>query len=472
MKKFDLIMENWREFKSLLNEKGTKPHQYPETFEKLRQEVAEEAQANKLYIFLDTETTGLDPQKRYSQITQIAAIKVNPHGFQEDTEIEIVDVFNKKVKLKEETIRQIENELENEQFWHSEPQKEKRLKKWQEEEPKRQEEFEDIEAINRQEAEESGQQYDPKSYTPQEYSESYTFRSILDNLKMTEYAPPDKLNPQGLRNLDPNEYLELKDALEQFVQFCSGDSVLIKPKLMAQNADFDIKYIENNAAREGIQTPDEYVFDSLQIFRDYLIPVIQQFKQKYESFESLPEEEKKILTSEPLTQEEKNLLNSLTLESFTTKTVTKVRKDTGKTVKIKTKVLSPKLSASLGKITAAFKIKNDKWHDALADVDMLAQSLKQVMLFLDKRPEMADIIYQRVVNERPEDIELEKQKVEFNKTVQPTKFVKGTYNRETGEGEYTEEYKDWLKTKERISPPRRGKPSTISENKIRIKIRR
>jgi hypothetical protein len=103
---------------------------------------------------------------------------------------------------------------------------------------------------------------------------------------------------------------------------------------------------------------------------------------------------------------------------------------------------------------------------------MLAQSLKQVMLFLDKRPEMADIIYQRVVNERPEDIELEKQKAEFNKTVQPTKFVKGTYNRETGEGEYTEEYKDWLKTKERISPPRRGKPSTISENKIRIKIRR
>ena len=81
MKKFDLIMENWRGFKSLLNEKGTKPHQYPETFEKLRQEVAEEAQANKLYIFLDTETTGLDPQKRYSQITQIAAIKVNPHGF-------------------------------------------------------------------------------------------------------------------------------------------------------------------------------------------------------------------------------------------------------------------------------------------------------------------------------------------------------------------------------------------------------
>jgi DNA polymerase III epsilon subunit-like protein len=287
MKNFKTIMESWRGFKTLLNEKKTKPHQYPETFEKLRQEVADEAQANKLYIFLDTETTGLDPQKRYGQITQIAAIKVNPHGFQEGTEIEIVDVFNKKIRLKEETIRQIENEMEREQKWHSETEKQKRLQKWQEQEPQRKEYFEDVEAISKQEAEEAGQQYEPKSYTPEEYSEKYDYRSILDNLRMTEYAPEDKLNPQGLRNLDPNEYLDLKDALQQFVDFCSTDSVLVKPKLMAQNAEFDINYIENNAARVGVQTPDEYVFDSLQIFKDYLIPVIQQFKEKYDSFSTL-----------------------------------------------------------------------------------------------------------------------------------------------------------------------------------------
>ena len=54
--------------------------------------------ANKVWIFFDTETTNLETGA-YDQITQIAALAMDPKGFAENAEPQELGRFNKKLNL-------------------------------------------------------------------------------------------------------------------------------------------------------------------------------------------------------------------------------------------------------------------------------------------------------------------------------------------------------------------------------------
>ena len=60
------------------------------------------------WIFFDTETTGLKPGS--AQITEIAAVAVNPHGFRESSDI--LGTFNMKSNFTEETLDIIQKQRE------------------------------------------------------------------------------------------------------------------------------------------------------------------------------------------------------------------------------------------------------------------------------------------------------------------------------------------------------------------------
>ncbi len=72
---FGLIMESWRGFKNVLNERTIPEKDYPRTFQELQSAYKEFE--GKTLIFFDTETTGLEMEKKFSAITQLAAIKVD-----------------------------------------------------------------------------------------------------------------------------------------------------------------------------------------------------------------------------------------------------------------------------------------------------------------------------------------------------------------------------------------------------------
>ena len=74
MSNFKTIMESWRGFKTVLNERVKPESSYPTTYQSLRQMIEE--LSDKTWIFFDTETTGLYREQVQQAITQIAAIKV------------------------------------------------------------------------------------------------------------------------------------------------------------------------------------------------------------------------------------------------------------------------------------------------------------------------------------------------------------------------------------------------------------
>jgi len=110
MKNFKTIMESWRGFNVLLNERVKPESSYPTTYQALRQMIEE--LSDKTWIFFDTETTGLYMDQPYSAITQIAAIKVKINNFDQDKDMDIIDRFDNLIELNQKTIRGIRREEE------------------------------------------------------------------------------------------------------------------------------------------------------------------------------------------------------------------------------------------------------------------------------------------------------------------------------------------------------------------------
>ncbi len=64
-----LLMENWR---AKLAERNMPNEFYKKkTFEEFKQDLSN---LGNIWIFFDTETTGLDPRKKEVQVTQVAAV--------------------------------------------------------------------------------------------------------------------------------------------------------------------------------------------------------------------------------------------------------------------------------------------------------------------------------------------------------------------------------------------------------------
>ena len=232
MKNFKLLMESWRGYtKKVLLEREEK--NYGENYEELRRKISEGR--DKTWIFFDTETTGLKPEKDYNQITQIAAIAVDPQDFQEGTTPIRLGEFDQKIKLGERTKGFID---------------------WE----------------KRKEAERKAA------------GEESPFKTIPQIFAMTGYGEPRNPREREKRGLssEPTKYYALDEALENFVNFCDQYPSKI---IVAQNAPFDVGYINEMFTRYGKIPPDDVVVDTVPIFKQYLAKTVDLKMQNMDTGE-------------------------------------------------------------------------------------------------------------------------------------------------------------------------------------------
>jgi len=461
MKNFGLIMENWRGFKKALNERVKPEGSYPTTYQELRKMIDE--LSSKTWVFFDTETTGLFFQDPSQAITQIAAIKVKINNFEEDKDIEIIERFNNLIQLNQKTVKHIQREEAN---WQ------KTLARWEAQEEEKRLKFEEKE---REKAEK-----DP-SYVPQEYEKGQPPFTSAKALNMTGYmtledledkydivtqsvTEKEKAKNPAYEDTEQHEYLTPQEALTNFAEFCSPTEDII---MIAQNTPFDVQFINIAFRRAGLEVPNDEAIDSVVIFKKYLSPVVLDLENKLNNGE-IPEEQK---------SQVKHILDLLV----------KVNKKGQKSTTV-----------SLGPIRTAFKVPDEGWHNALADVIMLAKVMKEILVFLDKNEFVKTLDYSAPEVAGPPELEARIKELEnwletapFTPRDAPEGWERGGWtDKKTGEvAQPTAYYTEYRAKKDELSalraklrrakgqaaPPADGKPSTteVNEGKVfRIKIRR
>jgi DNA polymerase III epsilon subunit-like protein len=147
-------------------------------------------------------------------------------------------------------------------------------------------------------------------------------KSVQDLLSMTRYGERGK------------QYKDEQEVLDNFFEFISS---FPNPMLVAQNAAFDMKFVN---VRSGGKIPKYPVLDTQQLMQGYLIPLL---KTQAKAEEGDPQARK--------------LLNKLY-----------VRKGNW-----------GYYSASMGVVSKAYGISIDEWHNALADVKMMMEMYRSVV---------------------------------------------------------------------------------------------
>jgi len=351
---FGLIMESWRGYKKSINEITGVHSFYGRTYEEFR--AAYDEIARNTFIFFDTETTGLGPARMYknkevNQITQIAAIAINPGQ-------EGYESFNVKITLTPDT------------EWYKKDQEQ---------------------AIKR------GVQFPfthKQAFSLTGYGQPSTARKALRKRAREITGKIEKAEQsaeeRGLATEEeaqtissrligalpqPTEVISLEEALTRFNEFVNQ---FPQRTLIAQNAPFDVDYFIQAYVRTGVDRLPDMAVDTVQIFNRFFKPILQILKTKKESGEQLdPADEK--------------MLNALT------KTYMRTDKKTGKQVEVKS------LTVSLGPLAEAFGVVAEGWHDALSDVTMLHEILNKVLQYLDGNK---DVVMALPTVEREENTEL------------------------------------------------------------------
>jgi len=159
-----------------------------------------------------------------------------------------------------------------------------------------------------------------------------------DVLKLTRYGEKGR------------KYVDEQEALEDFVEFIDSFD---NPVLVAQNASFDMKFVSTRLVNKLSRYP---VLDTLPLIQLHVIPALRTIsKGEFEPFD------------ERIQKRASDILR-------------KIRTRFG-------------YSASLGKVSQAYGISPEGWHNALADVKMTMQlfrSMYKTLKFakeLDIRPE-------------------------------------------------------------------------------------
>lgn len=329
------------------------PEAQAQPIDKVSSPQAAKRYADKIWIFFDTETTNLEVGPN-DQITQIAALAMDPKGFREGVDAQEVGRFNKKLNLAQGTLDALAYEKED---------------------------TEDRERRNREKIRrrrESYRKISPgisvgKPLTPYELE-----RARLDNLAMTKLGI--KRSEEKRKKKEYPQYVEIEkaagrtplsfedykptpgpkemikygpDVMKDFLDFIDQYPNRI---LVAQNAGFDVKQVNYLLQRVGLPVPQEKVFDTITFFRKYLVPIMKSLHAKRAAGEELSPADIRFL-----------------------KDLTKNGKQT----------------VSLGFLVKAFKLENKGWHDAFADVQMLHDVMKACIVFLQSRSEFADLLAQQ-----------------------------------------------------------------------------
>ena len=161
----------------------------------------------------------------------------------------------------------------------------------------------------------------------QDRPEDVEGKSIQDLLSMTRYGESDR------------EYGGEQEILDGFYEFVEG---FPEPLLVAQNASFDLKFLN---VRSGGKLPRYPVLDTMQLMKYYLVPLL-----------------KTQVSAEDGDPEAQALLDKLYVE----------------------KGNWGYHSTSMGVVSDAYGISIDDWHNALADVKMMMEMYKEVVQTIRK----------------------------------------------------------------------------------------
>lgn len=308
--------------------------------------------SDKIWIFFDTETTSLEVGQ-YDQITQIAALAMDPKGFREGVDAQEVGRFNKKLNLALGTLEKLAYEKEDEPF---------RTQR-------------NIQKVSRRRA--GYQEVAPGVFRGKPVSPYELERPVTKNFQMTGYGvSPDEVKrkrkayvayaeAETLAGRTPKSFEDFStppgpemiqygpSVMEDFLKFIDQYPNRI---LVAQNAGFDVKQVNYLLQRVGLPVPQEKVFDTITFFRKYLVPIMKSLDAKRKS-------------GEELSPADIRFLKDLTKEG--------------------------KLTVSLGFLVKAFKLENKGWHDAFADVQMLHDAMKACIVFLQSRGEFMGMLSQQ-----------------------------------------------------------------------------
>ena len=265
----------------------------------------------KTLIFFDTETTGLEPNRPYEQVTQIAAMAVNGDDWS------LLDKFEDKASLNPNA-QQILNDPTIKSFVAKlkEPGIKVTLDTG--------ELSPEIQSLIRGITNPISREY-MKDYVRWLKKYKKHPSSLEDILGLTRYSSG---KPESDRVSEKEMLVNFESFLKKY-----GSNVI----MIAHNAGFDMKTIEARRKANGLGRMDKKpVFDNLQFVRYFLVPLVVKLNDQ-----------------EFLDQ-------------------------------IKTKSKAQPYSASLGKVAQAMKINPSGWHDALADVDMMIQVMRQLIDMLEK----------------------------------------------------------------------------------------
>ena len=249
------LLKEWRKFTNI-SERVTYPGFYPEDFSEFMKLM--EKYKDYVWVFIDTETTGLDSQLAHVQATQVAAIAYNADGFLTQPQEVQGGLFNMKLQLEQDTIDFMEQE-------------------------------------------------------PDEYDPAGRKKTIAQLLDMTQYHDGD---------IPYSTMDEVCNELTEYLNRMKSASAVNRIIIVAHNAPYDIKILNELYTRGGIEEPGAG------------------------------------------DEEDARLIQSITLMSSRGR---------------------PYLSSKLGVLANAFEIKSENWHEATADVAMTMDVLYQSIQYMIRK---------------------------------------------------------------------------------------
>jgi len=212
------ILTEWRKF---VNERVKPGEFYPKEFDKFLDLIKENE--NNIWVFFDTETTGLKYKEEQVQVTQIACAAYDVRGMTEGTEPKLLETFNKKIQLSPQTLKYMEAQDEHIKSGGTVDYMSMR----------------DILKMN------------------QYFDESQDFLELADAIK------------------DFNEFLGSMESKSE-----SGEIVII-----AQNSPFDVGVINTAYERLKLSPPEYELWDTKAPLELYFVPIIEKIKDDPEASE-------------------------------------------------------------------------------------------------------------------------------------------------------------------------------------------
>ena len=174
------------------------------------------------------------------------------------------------------------------------------------------------------------------------YSESHT-----DNIKEAGWGPNDrkatlvallKMGRYGSGQAPFEKDDFVYSAFTEFLEVIKNNSGESKFGLAAHNAPFDIAQLNMAYQKAGVEVADVPVYDSIEAFKSHLVPIVQDTLNKMKNGEEVNEIDERIA----------NAMNK------------------------KNKAGRDYISVSLGPVVDAFQLPDLGWHAAIADVRMTA----------------------------------------------------------------------------------------------------